>query len=211
MSSATMLERFMTTSPVVPVVVIDDAADALPLAEALLEGGVAVIEVTLRSEAALRGIEIIAREVPEMLVAVGTALNERHLRDAQQAGAKVAISPGLTDELLHSATALDLPILPGIATPSDLLRGLQHGLQRFKLFPATAINALELAKAFAGPFPGARFCPTGGITLDNAPGFLALPNIDCVGASWLGSREDIRARRWADISHKARKAMALRP
>jgi 2-dehydro-3-deoxyphosphogluconate aldolase / (4S)-4-hydroxy-2-oxoglutarate aldolase len=204
------LEKFMRSSPVVPVVVIDDAAHAVPVAQALLAGGVQVIEITLRSEAALKSIELIARSVPDIRVAAGTVLNAQHLKDVQQAGARVAISPGVTESLLHAAELYTMPLLPGIATPSELMLGLDAGLTQFKLFPATAINGLELAKALSGPFPQARFCPTGGITWDNAVQFLAQSNIECVGASWLASREDIQAQRWEKIADNAKRAMQLR-
>lgn len=207
MSSA--LDRFMQISPVVPVVVIEDVQHAVPLARTLVEGGVAVIEVTLRSAAALASIAAIARDVPEITLAVGTVLNALQLQSARDAGATLAISPGIDRELIEASVRMQIPLLPGIATASELMLGLNAGLTRFKLFPATAINGLELAKAFAGPFAQARFCPTGGISLEAAPSYLAQPNILCIGASWLASAADIRAARWDSIRSNARKARAL--
>ncbi len=204
------LDRFMQISPVVPVVVIDDVQHAVPLARTLLESGVAVIEVTLRSDAALASIAAIAREVPAITLAVGTVLNAQQLQSARDAGATLAISPGIDRELIDAAARLGIPLLPGIATASELMLGLNAGLTRFKLFPATAINGLELAKGFSGPFPQARFCPTGGISLEAAPLYLAQPNILCIGASWLASSADIRAARWDSIRSNAAKAINLR-
>ncbi len=204
------LDRFMQISPVVPVVVIDDVRHAEPLARALIEGGVAVIEVTLRSDAALASITAIARAVPEITLAVGTVLNAQQLQSAFDAGAKLAISPGIDRDLIDASDRIGIPLLPGIATASELMLGLNNGLSRFKLFPATAINGLELAKAFAGPFPQARFCPTGGISFEAAPSYLAQPNIRCIGASWLAATADIRAERWDQIRSNAIKAVGLR-
>lgn len=207
----TALDRFMQISPVVPVVVIDDVEQAVPLARALVEGGVAVIEVTLRSDAALAGIAAIARAVPAITLAVGTVLNAQQLQSAHSAGATLAISPGIDRDLIDASDRIGIPLLPGIATASELMLGLNNGLSRFKMFPASAINGLELAKAFAGPFPQARFCPTGGITLEAAPSYLAQPNILCIGASWLASSADIRAARWDVIRSNAQKARSLKP
>lgn len=201
---------FMRSAAVVPVVVIEDVRHALPLARALLAGGVNVIEITLRSDAALACIEAIAREVPDIQLAVGTVLNPAQLRAARDAGARLAISPGIDHALIDAAAQLDIPLLPGICTASELMLGLNAGLSHFKLFPASAVNALELAKAYAGPFPQARFCPTGGISLEAAPGYLSQPNILCIGASWLASASAIRGERWDEISAVARQSTQLR-
>jgi 2-dehydro-3-deoxyphosphogluconate aldolase / (4S)-4-hydroxy-2-oxoglutarate aldolase len=204
------IERFLHASPVVPVVVIDDAAHAVPLARALLDGGVGVIEVTLRTAAALQGIERIARDVPEMLLSAGTVTNAAQLQAAKDAGAIVAISPGITDALLAAVATVGLPLLPGIGTAGELMRGLDAGLSRFKLFPASVVGGVEAVKALGGPFPDVRFCPTGGVTRENAPAYLAQPNVACVGASWLGARADIVAQRWQDVTASARFASRLR-
>lgn len=206
-----IIDSFLRTSPVIPVVVIDNPDHAVPLANALMEGGIGVIEVTLRSEAALKSIERIAREVPDIQIAVGTVTNAEQLKAAANAGARVAISPGLTENLLKAARELLVPLLPGIASASDLMLGMEAGLHQFKLFPASVINGIELAKALYGPFPEARFCPTGGISLATAPNYLAVPNILCVGASWVASREDIQNQRWEQIRKNAAEAAKLRP
>ena len=205
-----IIDDFMCASPVVPVVVIDNVDHAVPLANALLEGGITVIEITLRSDAALKSIERIARDVPQIQIAVGTVTTPEHLQAAATAGARIAISPGLTEKLLEAAKTIKLPLLPGIASASELMLGLEAGLHQFKLFPASVINGIELAKALYGPFPEARFCPTGGINLDTAPNYLAVPNILCVGVSSIASREDIQNQQWQAITEKARNAVKLR-
>lgn len=204
------INSFLRASPVVPVVVIDDAEHAVPLAKALLAGGISVIEVTLRSDAALKSIERIARDVPQIQIAVGTVTRPGHLQMAQDAGAKIAISPGMTNTLLAAAQTSQMPLLPGITSPSELMIGMEAGLHQFKLFPASVINGIELAKALYGPFPEVQFCPTGGISLETSPNYLALPNILCVGASWVATREDIQNQRWQAIQEKAATAAKLR-
>jgi 2-dehydro-3-deoxyphosphogluconate aldolase / (4S)-4-hydroxy-2-oxoglutarate aldolase len=204
-----IIDDFMRASPVIPVVVIDNVDHAVPLANALLEGGISVIEITLRSDAALKSIERIAREAPQIHIAVGTVTNAEQLQAAASAGARIAISPGLTEKLLVSAQTIKLPLLPGIASASELMLGMEAGLHQFKLFPASVINGIELAKALYGPFPEARFCPTGGISLESAPSYLAVPNILCVGVSSIASREDIQHQHWQAITEKARKASKL--
>lgn len=198
------LTRFFA-NPVIPVVVIDDAARAVPLAEALLGGGVRAIEITLRTEQALAAMEAIARQVPAMQLTAGTALNRRHLQQVKDAGAELVVSPGISIDLLDGARALGLTLLPGIATASELMLGLNAGLSHFKLFPASAINGIALAKAFAGPFPEARFCTTGGIAEADLPRYLAEPNIPSVGVSWLASRQAIADGDWHGIRAAARR------
>lgn len=190
---------------VIPVVVIDDAAHAVPLAEALLAGGIDAIEITLRTQHALQAMEAIARQVPDMLLTAGTVLDRAQLQQVKDAGAALAVSPGISVDLLDGARALDLALVPGVATASELMLGLNHGLSHFKLFPASAINGIALAKAFAGPFPEARFCCTGGIGEADVASYLAEPNIPSVGVSWLASRPAIAAGRWDEI-----RAAALR-
>ncbi len=205
-----IINDFLCASPVIPVVVIDNPDHAVPLANALLEGGISVIEITLRSDAALKCIERIARDVPQIQIAVGTVTNAEQLQAAATAGARIAISPGLTEKLLDAAKTIKLALLPGIASASELMLGLEAGLHQFKLFPASVINGIELAKALYGPFPEARFCPTGGISLETAPNYLAVPNILCVGVSSIASREDIQNQHWQAITEKARIAAKLR-
>ena len=198
------LTRFFR-NPVIPVVVIDDAGQAVPLAETLLAGGISAIEITLRTKQALAAMEAIAKDAPDMLLTAGTALNAAHLQQVKDAGASLAVSPGISVELLEASKTLGLTLLPGIATASELMLGLHHGLTHFKLFPASAINGIGLAKAFAGPFPEARFCCTGGISEADLPLYLNEPNIPGVGVSWLASRPAIAAGRWDEI-----RAAALR-
>jgi 2-dehydro-3-deoxyphosphogluconate aldolase / (4S)-4-hydroxy-2-oxoglutarate aldolase len=198
------LTRFFS-NPVIPVVVIDDAGQAVQLAETLLEGGIGAIEITLRTKQALAAMEAIAKNVPGMLLTAGTALNAAHLQQVKDVGARLVVSPGISVELLEAAKALGLTLLPGIATASELMLGLHHGLTHFKLFPASAINGIGLAKAFAGPFPEARFCTTGGIGEADLALYLNEPNIPSVGVSWLASRQAIAAGHWDEI-----RAAALR-
>lgn len=198
------IHRFFS-NPVIPVVVIDDAAQAVPLAETLLDAGIHAIEITLRTVQALAAMEAIAKQVPAMQLTAGTALNRHHLQQVKDAGAELVVSPGISAELLEGAQALGLTLLPGIATASELMLGLNAGLSHFKLFPASAINGMALAKAFAGPFPEARFCATGGISEADLPRYRAETNIPSVGVSWLASRPAIAAGRWDEI-----RAVALR-
>ncbi|MEA1015652.1 bifunctional 4-hydroxy-2-oxoglutarate aldolase/2-dehydro-3-deoxy-phosphogluconate aldolase [Sphingosinicella sp. LY1275] len=174
----------MRMAPVIPVLVIEDAACARPIAEALVTGGLPVLEVTLRTPAALAVIREMAR-VPGAVVGAGTVLNERDLDAAIGAGAQFIVSPGLTEPLGRAAIARAIPFLPGIANAGDIMRGLDLGLDRFKFFPAEASGGRKALQALAGPFGDVRFCPTGGITLETAPQWLAEPAVLCVGGSWI--------------------------
>ena len=193
------------SNKVIPVVVIDDAKHAVPLANTLLEGGISAIEITLRTPQALAAMEAIAKNVPDILLTAGTALNKTHLQQVKDVGATLVVSPGISVELLEGAKDLGLVLLPGIATASELMLGLNHGLSHFKLFPASAINGIALAKAFSGPFPEAVFCTTGGIGEADLSTYLAEKNIPSVGVSWLASRSAIATERWDEI-----RATALR-
>lgn len=199
-----------TYGPVVPVIVIDRVEDALPLAEALLAGGVKVLEVTLRTPAGLPAIETIARHLPEAVVGVGTVLNADDARRASEAGARFAVSPGYTPEVGTACKALGLPLLPGVATSSEVMAALADGFSFLKLFPAEAAGGIPLLKAWASPFGAVSFCPTGGITQATAPQYLALPNVRCVGGSWLTPADAVRAGDWARITELARATQALR-
>ena len=181
------IEEIMRLAPVIPVLVIEDAAHAAPIAEALVRGGLPVLEVTLRTAAALDVIREMKR-VPGAIVGAGTVLNEHALDDALEAGSEFIVSPGLTDVLAKAALAADAPFLPGVATASDVMRGLDLGLDRFKFFPAEANGGIPALKSIAAPFGMARFCPTGGITLATAPAWLALDAVLCCGGSWLVSK-----------------------
>ena len=200
----------LDVSPVVPVVVVDDAAQAAPLARALLAGGVRIIEVTLRSEPALDAIRAVADEVPEMLVGAGTVCTPEQAAAAIDAGARFLVSPGSTDRLLDALQDTGRPFLAGCATPSDMLRLLERGITEAKLFPAAAVGGLALLQAVAGPLPQLRFCPTGGITAPSAPDYLALPNVGCVGGTWLTPRAALARGDWAAVTELAAAATALR-
>jgi len=175
-----------------------------------LAGGLTVLEVTLRSEAALQSIRLIAREVPQAIVGAGTVLSAADLTAAREAGAHFAVSPGSTPALLESGRSCGLPLLPGVMTPSDVIAAVAAGYDILKFFPAAQAGGVDMLKALAGPFPGVRFCPTGGISLANAPDFLALPNVCCVGGSWITAADSIRASDWATITRFAQQAQRLR-
>ena len=201
------IDEVMAAGPVIPVLVIARAEDAVPLARALLAGGVRTLEVTLRTPAALDAIRRIAAEVEGALVGAGTVLNPKDLDAARDAGATFAVSPGLTDALARASAGF--PLLPGVATGSEIMRGLEHGLTRFKFFPAETSRGAAAVKAFAGPFAAVRFCPTGGISLANARDYLSLPNVACVGGSWLAPAEAVRDGDWGRIEALAREAAVL--
>ena len=204
------MDEILQAGPVMPVVVIDDAAHAVPLARALVAGGIRAIEITLRTGAALDAIEAIARDVPDAIPGVGTAITAADVLAALDAGAKFIVSPGMTPALRDAALGSGLPFLPGVATASELMAGLAAGLGAFKFFPAAQAGGIEGLKALGGPFPSVRFCPTGGVSAANAAGYLALPNVACVGGSWLAPREAIAAVEFARIEALAREAAALR-
>ena len=181
------IDAIMRTAPVIPVIVIEDVAHAVPLAEALVAGGLRVLEVTLRTPAALGAIRAM-KQVPGAIVGAGTVTNPRDLDAALEAGSEFIVSPGLTDTLGKAAIASGVPFLPGIANAGDIMRGLDLGLDRFKFFPAMAAGGLPALKALAAPFASVRFCPTGGISLDNAAEWLAFDPVLCVGGSWVSPK-----------------------
>jgi 2-dehydro-3-deoxyphosphogluconate aldolase / (4S)-4-hydroxy-2-oxoglutarate aldolase len=204
---ATKIETFLRRGPVIPVITIEDATAATDLARALARGGMNVIEITLRTSAALAAIEAIAARVPEVTVGAGTVLSPADLAAAASAGAAFAISPGTTPRLLEAASQATIPYLPAVATGSELMQGLDAGFQCFKFFPAVATGGPAALRALAGPFAQVRFCPTGGITLENAEHYLALANVLCVGGSWLTPTDVLRARDWAQVEALARQAV----
>lgn len=204
------IERILRLSPVMPVVVIEEAELAPDLARAFLRGGIRVAEITLRTAAALTAIEAIAREVPEIAVGAGTVLSAEDLHAAASAGAAFAISPGATPSLLAAAASAPIPYLPAVATASDLMQGLAHGYHCFKFFPAGPAGGTAMLKAFSGPFPQARFCPTGGITQESVKAYLDLPNVLCAGGSWLSPADALAARDWKRIEALASRAAASR-
>ncbi len=201
------IREILRLGPVMPVVVIEDAATALPLARALLSGGIRAVEITLRTPAALDAIQAIATQVPEMAVGAGTLLNAQDLRDVRAAGAAFGVSPGCTPGLL--AAADDWPYLPGVMTPSEAMSAFDAGHKTLKLFPAASAGGPALLRAMSGPLAQALFCPTGGITPASAPEYLALANVACVGGSWIAPLALLRAGDWAGISRLAREASGL--
>ena len=202
--------ELMRIGPVIPVIVIDDIDRAVPLARALVDGGVRVLEVTLRTPVALDAIRAIARDVPDAIVGVGTISRIEHFEQAIQAGARFGVSPGLTRELIEAAHASRLPLLPGVMTPSDVISARNAGFFALKLFPAQQAGGIGMLKAMSGPFPDVTFCPTGGVTPTSAPDFLALPNVGCVGGSWLTPPAMVKAGDWQEITALALYASKLR-
>lgn len=196
--------------PVIPVIVIKRLEDAVPMAEALVAGGVRVLEVTLRTPVALKAMEAIAKAVPDAIVGAGTVRSVADAQAAKDAGCRFAVSPGYTTEVGRAAREIDLPLLPGVATGSEVMTANADGYYFLKLFPATAVGGVPLLKALAGPFPDVVFCPTGGITAETAPQFLALPNVKVCGGSWLTPADAVRAGDWARITRLGREAAALR-
>lgn len=194
-------------SPVIPIVGLTDADHAVPLARALAAGGVRVIEITLRSDAALPAIERIAAEVPDVVVGAGTLLTPAHVTDAVAAGARFLVSPGSTPALLDAMADSGLPCLPGVATASEVMGLLERGITQMKFFPAEAAGGTAALKAFAGPLPQARFCATGGIAPLAVPDYLALPNVDCVGGSWLAPADALATGDWNCIKQLATHAV----
>ncbi|HHW76593.1 MAG TPA: bifunctional 4-hydroxy-2-oxoglutarate aldolase/2-dehydro-3-deoxy-phosphogluconate aldolase [Xanthomonadaceae bacterium] len=200
----------MRIGPVIPVIVIDELAQAVPLARALVAGGVRVLEVTLRTAPALEAIRRIAREVPDAIVGVGTLTRPQDFKDALDAGARFGVSPGLTPAMIQAAHETKLPLLPGVMTPSDVIAARLAGFSELKLFPAQQAGGIGMLKALGGPFPDVTFCPTGGVSAENAPDFLALPNVACVGGSWLAPKAAVNAGDWDRITALAKEASALK-
>ncbi|MER6424108.1 bifunctional 4-hydroxy-2-oxoglutarate aldolase/2-dehydro-3-deoxy-phosphogluconate aldolase [Streptomyces sp. NPDC001137] len=196
-------------APVVPVVVLEDAADAVPLARALVAGGLPVIEVTLRTPAALDAIRAIAEAVPDAVIGAGTVITPEQVKDSVAAGARFLVSPGWTDVLLEAMKASGVPFLPGVSTTSEVVALLERGVREMKFFPAQAAGGTAYLKSLAGPLPQARFCPTGGIGPTNAPDYLALPNVGCVGGTWMLPADALVARDWGRIEGLARQAAGL--
>ena len=203
------MQNMLAGNPVIPVITLDQVEDALPLANALVAGGLKVLEVTLRTEAAVEGIRQIIQHVPDAIVGTGTVCSEEQIKLSEDLGCQFMISPGATDKLLSIGSQSSVPFLPGVSTVSELMRGMEYGLENFKFFPAEAAGGAPVMKAMAGPFPNIKFCPTGGIGLGNAMDYLALPNVMCVGGSWIAKPNDIREKRWKEIEQLAREAAAL--
>lgn len=204
------IQELLPLQPVMPVIVIDDLDTAVPLAQAFVAGGVRVLEVTLRTPVALDAIRAIVAEVPDAVVGVGTLVTPDDVKAAREAGAVFGVSPGATPALLRAARDADWAMLPGVMTPSDVISAINEGYTTMKFFPAVQAGGLPMLKAFHGPFPEIRFCPTGGINVDSAPEFLAQPNVVCVGGSWLAPKSAVQSRDWATITRLASESMALR-
>ncbi|MGW6570224.1 bifunctional 4-hydroxy-2-oxoglutarate aldolase/2-dehydro-3-deoxy-phosphogluconate aldolase [Streptomyces sp. NPDC054975] len=204
------LPSVLDLAPVVPVVVIEDAVDAVPLARALVAGGLPAIEVTLRTAAALDAIRAIADEVPDAVVGAGTVISPGGVADAVGAGARFLVSPGWTDGLLDAMKTSGVPFLPGVSTTSEVVALLEHGVSEMKFFPAEAAGGVPYLKSLSGPLPQARFCPTGGISLTSAPSYLSLPNVGCVGGTWMLPADALAARDWPRVESLAREAAGLR-
>ncbi|RVZ34127.1 bifunctional 4-hydroxy-2-oxoglutarate aldolase/2-dehydro-3-deoxy-phosphogluconate aldolase [Helicobacter pylori] len=195
-------------SPIIPVVVIEDIKDAVPLAQSLIEGGIQIIEVTLRSSCALEAIELIAKNAPKMRVGAGTILNPTQLEQAQNRGAEFLISPGLTIKLLEYAKKKDMPLIPGVSSSSEVMQALELGYNALKFFPAEYCGGVKLLNAFNGPFKGVKFCPTGGISIDNMHSYLNLENVLCVGGSWLTPKHLIQNKEWDKITEICKRSLA---
>jgi 2-dehydro-3-deoxyphosphogluconate aldolase/(4S)-4-hydroxy-2-oxoglutarate aldolase len=204
------IEKIMTTSPVIPVIVIDDIESAVPMAQALVNGGLKVLEVTMRTEHALQAVRDICKAVPDAIVGMGTVITAEDVAQSVAAGAQFLVSPGSTPALIDAALEHGVPILPGITSPSEAMTLLARGISHMKFFPAQAAGGIPMLKSIAGPLPQIKFCPTGGITEATAPDFLALPNVLCVGGTWMLDAATLAAKDWATVESKARAAAQLK-
>lgn len=202
-----MDQSLLETCRVLPVVTAIDVESTVQLTRTLAAGNMLAVEITLRTEAALDSIREVKAQVPDMLVAAGTVTNPEDLEAAMKAGADFCVSPGISAQLLQASRDMQVDFIPGVATASEVMLGLEYDCQVFKLFPAVAVGGLSLLKALAGPFPEVKFCPTGGLTPDNFRDFLALPNVVCCGGSWMVSEKLVGAGRWQEIEQLAREAM----
>ncbi|MBE0464625.1 MAG: bifunctional 4-hydroxy-2-oxoglutarate aldolase/2-dehydro-3-deoxy-phosphogluconate aldolase [Halomonadaceae bacterium] len=200
------LDSICHKAEVIPVITIERLEDAVPLGRALVEGGLSVLEITLRTDCALEAIKRMKKELTGASIGVGTVLTPAQYRQAEEVGADFVVSPGTTEALYRYGIESPVPMLPGVSTVSELMTGWQYGYRRFKFFPAESSGGVKALKAFGAPIPGARFCPTGGITVDNAASYLALPNVMCVGGSWLTPSKLVEAEDWDAIRKLAQEA-----
>ncbi len=205
----TTIKDIMQTSPVIPVMVINRLEHAVPLAHALVDGGLRVLEITLRTPVALEAIKQIKADVPGAIVGAGTVINTETLQQAIDAGSEFLVSPGVTENLIDAALASGVPILPGVISPSEVMRLLEKGISAMKFFPAEAAGGVPMLKSIGGPLPQVTFCPTGGVNPNNATEYLALKNVACVGGSWMAPAELVDAEDWNEITVRARKAAQL--
>ncbi|WP_442497469.1 bifunctional 4-hydroxy-2-oxoglutarate aldolase/2-dehydro-3-deoxy-phosphogluconate aldolase [Methylobacter sp. sgz302048] len=204
------IKDIMYTSPVVPVMVINKLEHAVPLAHALVEGGLKVLEITLRTPIALDAIKRIKAEVPGAIVGAGTVINVDTLQKAIDAGSEFIVSPGVTESLIDAAIKSGVPILPGVISPSEVMRLMEKGITEMKFFPAEAAGGIPMLKSIGGPLPQVTFCPTGGISLKNAADYLALSNVACIGGSWMAPADLVDKEDWDEIKRRATEAAALR-
>ncbi len=204
-----LVDSFCTQSPIIPVVAIESSSQAVALAQALLDGGINIIEITLRTEAALDSMQLIAQSLPDMTIAAGTVLNPHQYQQSIDAGAQLVISPGITTDLLIKGENNAVPLLPGVSSASEVMTILDHGYARCKFFPAQAAGSFAMLNALKGPFEQVKFCPTGGITQENAKQFLALSNVMCVGGSWLSPKALINQNDWQQISQIAKDSLEI--
>lgn len=200
-----------THGPVIPVIVIRHIEDAVPMAEAFLEGGIKVLEVTMRTPVALQCMEEIAKKVPDAILGAGTVRSVADAKAAKEVGCSFAVSPGYTSELGNACRQMGLPLLPGVSTGSEVMTANADGYYFLKLFPAVAVGGINLLKGFSGPFGDVKFCPTGGVTPENAPQFLALPNVPVCGGTWLTPADALASKQWHRITQLAQEARTLRP
>jgi len=205
-----VLLAILDGQPVLPVLVVERLSDAVPLAQALMRGGLPALEITLRTRHALDAIRLIADEAPEVIVGAGTVRTPAQYKAAAAAGSRFVVSPGVTQELIDAANLSDVPFLPGVATPSEAMAMLEEGLSMMKFFPAESAGGANYLKSLASPLPDAVFCPTGGITPEIADRYLSLPNVVCVGGSWVAPPELVESRDWSAIEQLAREASRLR-
>lgn len=202
------VKDILSLGPIIPVITIDNAEDALPLADALAEGGIKTMEVTLRTPAALDAIKLLATERKNMVVGAGTIINANGFDKVKKAGAQFIISPGVTESLLSAGKKCGVPYIPGIATTSEALLGIQHGFDYLKFFPAGLAGGVPMLKNFAALFSNLKFCPTGGITQANMNEYLSLPNVLCVGGSWIVPAQSIKEKKWAEITRLVKDSLA---
>jgi 2-dehydro-3-deoxyphosphogluconate aldolase/(4S)-4-hydroxy-2-oxoglutarate aldolase len=200
-------EAVLKLSPIVPVIALEKEEDALPLAKALLEGGINIMEITLRTPAGLKAIEIISEALPQMHVGAGTVLNSSDFKNAVAHGAAFVFSPGISEALMQTSKELNIALIPGVATASDVMLAKNNGFEHCKLFPATLAGGVDMLKALSGPFPSMRFCPTGGINLENINNFLSLENVLCAGGSWIVPKQAIEAKNFEHITVLCKEAI----
>ncbi len=204
----TITKEFLEPLGVMPVVVIEDAEDAVPMTNALKAGGIKAVEVTLRTAAALDALRAIKSDCTDILVGVGTVINEKNLEDVAEIGVDFAVSPGFTPNLIKKSQELNVNLLPGVTSPSEVMTGMELGLSCFKLFPAVAVGGIPLLKSIGGPLPQVSFCPTGGLTMDSFTDFLALPNVACVGGTWLVPKDAVASKDWSAVTKIAEETVA---